>query len=82
MKYRIADTPNPRQWPIGRLLTIGEAAQLLEVNAGKMAARSRAALALVSQGFRIEIIHEAGDRRADDDDLNEGTGWRPGEIAP
>jgi hypothetical protein len=82
MKYRIADTPNPRQWPIGKLLTVGEAAQLLEVNANNMALRSRRAVVLVSQGFRMEIIHEAGDRWADDDDLNEGKGWRPGETTP
>lgn len=61
MKFRISETPNPNLWPLGKRLTLEEAAQLLENDLVEMALRSRMASAMEDQGFRFEIERESGD---------------------
>lgn len=67
MNFRISISPDPSQWPIGDVLTLGEAAQLLEVEASRLAARGRQNSAILEQGFRLRAIPEAGEFEWRDD---------------
>lgn len=61
MKFHISISPDPLQWPIGNVLSLSEAAQLLEVDAAQLAARSRLEPAILEQGFRLRAIPEPHD---------------------
>jgi hypothetical protein len=60
VKFKITETPDASQWPIGTLMTL-EQAHLLEFDAALMKTRSTMASAMEDQGFRKEIIREEGD---------------------
>ncbi|OAI56756.1 hypothetical protein AYO49_00575 [Verrucomicrobiaceae bacterium SCGC AG-212-N21] len=61
MKFRITQSPDVIGYSSGTVLTLEQAAQLLELNAKEMAVRSRMAAAVMDQGFRFEIEREPGD---------------------
>ena len=63
VKFKITETPDESQWPSGKMLTLEEAAQLLEFVAAEMKILSAMASAVEDQGFRMEIIREKGDWR-------------------
>jgi hypothetical protein len=69
MKFRIAQTPDPEDYPLGTVLTLEQAAQLLEYDAREMTVHSRMADAVEDQGLRLEIERESGD-------------WQPTDTMP
>jgi hypothetical protein len=55
MVFTVSQTPDPVRWPVGALLSLDEAAQLLKVSASEMMTRSRMAAALSHDGIRLVI---------------------------
>jgi hypothetical protein len=67
MKFRISQTPDATDYPVGTVLELEQVAQLLELDAGVMRRRSMMAAAFMDQGFRFEIEREPGDWQPEDD---------------
>lgn len=60
MNFRIIKTPDTRRYPLGTILSLNEAAQLMEVNAAQLKVRSRFAAAMRDDvaGVKLEILHD------------------------
>ena len=58
MKFLVAESKHPKLAPVGSILTLEQAAQLLELNASEMAQRSKTAAAVYSPdvGILLEVV--------------------------
>lgn len=61
MKFKITKKPRGSSLELGKVLTIDEAAQLLELNAATMRRRSSMAAAVSCDGVTLEIVPEEGE---------------------
>jgi hypothetical protein len=58
MRFIIAETPNPTTWPVGKVLTLEVAAELLRLNPSDMTLLCENAARVREHGFCLEV-HKA-----------------------
>ena len=61
MKFIIAQSPNPRTWPVGKVLTLETAAELLRLKAADITLLCQNAARVREQGFCLEVQKNAKD---------------------
>jgi hypothetical protein len=55
MKFIIAESPNPRIWPVGKVLTLEIAAELLRLKVADITLLCQNAARVREQGFCLEV---------------------------